>query len=468
MKNKFALFALVAATVFTLASCLKDDNDYTYTDDSVITSFSVSSVKQYVHLTSSKGTDSLAVRTVSTTGYKFYINQATNTIYNPDSLPYGVDAKKIVCTVSTGNTGSLYIRSLTSDSVGFFNPSDSTDFSSPREIQVVSNSGVAVRKYKAIVNVHKEPADSFFWKETADCAAFRELSDIRTAAAGGKVFLFGRYGETAAVYVGDGSSWRQATPDFNTPLSGSVCNSVVTKDGRVYIANAGSVISTADGDHWTVDGSNVGISRLVAASSTRLYGYNNDGKLMVSSDNGANWKADNIDDDYSLLPIGETTYTSFASRTNANTESLLLIGTPRNEADTTVTIWGKVDEAKYDDGTQPWTYYTITSDNHKQTPILTCLSAVTYGDDVLLLGKTAGGVATIYKSPDCGLTWTKDSLITLPDHFDSNESVSGQRTFALTVDADKFLWLVDGKSGKVWRGRINRLGWKKEQTEFYE
>jgi hypothetical protein len=39
---------------------------------------------------------------------------------------------------------------------------------------------------------------------------------------------------------------------------------------------------------------------------------------------------------------------------------------------------------------------------------------------------------------------------------------------ALTVDSDNFIWIVNAKSGSTWRGRINRLGWKKEQTDFTE
>ena len=50
MKSKFAAFALLFLTVFVLASCLSTDDNYTYTDDSAITSFSISSGKQYVHV----------------------------------------------------------------------------------------------------------------------------------------------------------------------------------------------------------------------------------------------------------------------------------------------------------------------------------------------------------------------------------------------------------------------------------
>ena len=55
MKNKFAAFAMLFMAVFTLASCLNDDTDYVYTDDSAITSFSVTGAKRYIHTKTKKG-----------------------------------------------------------------------------------------------------------------------------------------------------------------------------------------------------------------------------------------------------------------------------------------------------------------------------------------------------------------------------------------------------------------------------
>ena len=100
MKNKFAAFAMLFMAVFTLASCLNDDTDYVYTDDSAITSFSVTGAKRYIHTKTKKGDkDSVYTTTSSYTSYKFVIDQNNNTIYNPDSLPCGIDAKKLVCNV---------------------------------------------------------------------------------------------------------------------------------------------------------------------------------------------------------------------------------------------------------------------------------------------------------------------------------------------------------------------------------
>ena len=67
-----------------------------------------------------------------------------------------------------------------------------------------------------------------------------------------------------------------------------------------------------------------------------------------------------------------------------------------------------------------------------------------------------------YGSRDGGITWEADTVITSPLGF----FVTGPYT--VSVDKDHFIWFVSGKTGETWRGRINRLGWKKEQYEYYE
>ena len=207
MKNKFAAFAMLFMAVFALASCLNDDNEYVYTDDSAITSFSVTGAKRYIHTkTKKEGKDSVYTVTSSYTSYKFCIDQSNNTIYNPDSLPCGVDAKKLVCTATGLNSMAVLIKSLKDESLEYISGTDSLDFSQERELQVMSNSGKQLRKYKVKVNIHKEQADSFFWKPMAKNAEIEQLTAVKTCAVktaegGVRLFLFGTDGRQTRVYV---------------------------------------------------------------------------------------------------------------------------------------------------------------------------------------------------------------------------------------------------------------------------
>ena len=467
MKSKFAAFVMLFVAVFVLASCLSTDDDYTYTNDSALSSFKITGGKKYTHLKSSTGADSIVSDTISLSGYKFYIDQVKGEIYNPDSLPCGVDASKLVCT-TTGTAGMVLLKSITSDTLGYITSSDSVDFSVDRQLHVYSNSGLAVRKYTVKVNIHKEYPDSFVWRAMPVCDELKSLKAQRTVTVGNKALLFGTDGNETLVFASDGNGWTACTPDFNHSLAAEAYNGVVAKEGKAYLSDEGNIMSTTDGSHWTLMASATGITRLVAASSFRIYGYAADGRLMASADNGTTWEVSTIDDELSLLPNGETAYTAYPVVTNQLTERILFLGT-RPSVDKDITIWGKIDEgAEYSDN-QPWAYYNVSADNRHTAPQLTGISLVRYDSKVYLFGTNADAKHVYYTSRDNGITWFSDSTFAVPATFADGISAEAlPKAVSFAVDSDNVLWLVNAQNGMTWRGRINRLGWKKEQTDFTE
>ena len=473
MKSKFAAFTLLLATVFLMASCLESDNDYTYTDDCAISSFSVTTAKQNTFVKTSDGLrDSLVVKELTLSNYKFYIDQINGKIYNPDSLPCGVDAKKLLCSVSNSSAGLAVIKKEKSDSLDYFSSTDSLDFSVDREVQVVSNSGLSVKKYTVHVNVHKEQADSFAWHATPICAELKTMQAIKTAAVNGKLILLGTDDNTTIVYTNNGTQWTKCETNLGHNLAADAYKSLVTKDDYVYISDGGNIVRTNDGKTWDIMGTATDVTRLVAASRYSLYGYATDGRLMTSKDNGATWAVAEIDDELSLMPYGETTYASVEIEGYAKTDRVMLFGT-RDAAtypnDKYLTIWGKIDEAAENSENQPWAYYGVSADNNHAAPLLSGISAVAYDGGVYMMGQEEGKAPKFYKSLDNGITWREDTAtVMLPTNFNENatNAITAKGTYALTVDKNKSLWLVNASNGMTWRGRINRLGWAKEQTAF--
>ena len=473
MKSKFAAFTLLLATVFLMASCLESDNDYTYTDDCAISSFSVTTAKQNTFVKTSDGLrDSLVVKELTLSNYKFYIDQINGKIYNPDSLPCGVDAKKLLCSVSNSSAGLVVIKKEKSDSLDYFSSTDSLDFSVDREVQVVSNSGLSVKKYTVHVNVHKEQADSFAWHATPICAELKNLQGIKTAAVNGKLLLLGTDGNNTLVYANNGTQWTKCETNLGHNLAADAYKSLVTKDDYAYISDGGNIVRTNDGKTWNIMGEATDVTRLVAASRYSLYGYATDGRLMTSKDNGATWTVAEIDDELSLMPYGETTYASVEIEGYAKTDRVMLFGT-RDAAtypnDKYLTIWGKIDEAAESSENQPWAYYGVSADNNHAAPLLSGISAVAYDGGVYMMGQEEGKAPKFYKSLDNGITWREDTAtVMLPTNFNENatNAITAKGTYALTVDKNKSLWLVNASNGMTWRGRINRLGWAKEQTAF--
>lgn len=473
MKSKFAAFTLLLATVFLMASCLESDNDYTYTDDCAISSFSVTTAKQNTFVKTSDGLrDSLVVKELTLSNYKFYIDQINGKIYNPDSLPCGVDAKKLLCSVSNSSAGLVVIKKEKSDSLDYFSSTDSLDFSVDREVQVVSNSGLSVKKYTIHVNVHKEQADSFAWHATPICAELKNLQGIKTAAVNGKLLLLGTDGNNTLVYANNGTQWTKCETNLGHNLAADAYKSLVTKDDYAYISDGGNIVRTNDGKTWDIMGTATDVTRLVAASRYSLYGYATDGRLMTSKDNGATWTVAEIDDELSLMPYGETTYASVEIEGYAKTDRVMLFGT-RDAAtypnDKYLTIWGKIDEAAENSENQPWAYYGVSADNNHAAPLLSGISTVAYDGGVYMMGQEEGKAPKFYKSLDNGITWREDTAtVMLPTNFNENatNAITAKGTYALTVDKNKSLWLVNASNGMTWRGRINRLGWAKEQTAF--
>lgn len=473
MKSKFAAFTLLLATVLLMASCLESDNDYTYTDDCAISSFSVTTAKQNTFVKTSDGLrDSLVVKELTLSNYKFYIDQLNGKVYNPDSLPCGVDAKKLLCSVSNSSSGLVVIKKVKSDSLDYFSSTDSLDFSVDREVQVVSNSGLSVKKYTIHVNVHKEQADSFAWHATPICAELKNLQGIKTAAVNGKLLLLGTDGNNTLVYANNGTQWTKCETNLGHDLAADAYKSLVTKDDYAYISDGGNIVRTNDGKTWNIMGEATDVTRLVAASRYSLYGYATDGRLMTSKDNDATWTVAEIDDELSLMPYGETTYASVEIEGYAKTDRVMLFGT-RDAAtypnDKYLTIWGKIDEAAENSENQPWAYYGVSADNNHAAPLLSGISAVAYDGGVYMMGQEEGKAPKFYKSLDNGITWREDTAtVMLPTNFNENatNAITAKGTYALTVDKNKSLWLVNASNGMTWRGRINRLGWAKEQTAF--
>lgn len=472
MKSKTINIAVLLAALFSLVSCLDtNDGDYVYTDDSAVTAFSVTSAKKAVHVKASNGTDSVYYTTATLTAYKFVIDQQRCVIYNPDSLPYGVDPTKLIVSANSVNSGSLVLKSMTSDSLSYLSTTDSLDFSKPRELQVYSLSGAAVRKYEVRVNVHQEPADKFNWTKLPNATPFASTVTgmksfaVTTAAGATRRFLLASDGTTTTVYRADGDvAWTAATPNFNHTLAAETYRSAAVKHDTLFVCDNGVVMATTDGDTWTQQATaEAGVARIIAANPIRLYAYNNEGAMVSSDDSGKTWKAASIDESASLLPNGDIAYATLPLATNPNAFRTLLIGSVPAASTTTFSIWGKIDEGTAYSENQPWMFYDHNTLNRHELSLMQNFSAFTYDGKIMMVGnEDRVYLPNFYGSRDGGITWEADTVITSPLGF----FVTGPYT--VSVDKDNFIWFVNGKTGETWRGRINRLGWKKEQYEYYE
>lgn len=465
------LLPLTALFILSLCSCLEsNEEEVEYEDDTAITAFSLGTLNRYLHTLSKSKTDSIYKVSVTGSSYKFYIDQTTREIYNPDSLPYGTDAAHVICTISSKNSGRVVVKSMTSDSLTYYNSSDSLDFTSPRTVYVYSNSGKVRREYTIRVNVHQEEADSFNWKAMSNQTEIASLQAMRGMSAGGRLLLFGNNGDNTVLYStaqSDGNTWTRLSQTF----SAEAYKNVVRKNGVLYMKDGNRLLSSTDGSQWTAL-REIDMRQLVAASTVALYAIDNDGKLVSSDDEGATWKAETLDDDQLLLPSQDVNYTCVASKTNEKTDYLVLVGSRdvnTYPADAYAELWGKVEEYAPGAAAHSWSYYNLNDEKINRLPRLSNLTVFSYVDVLIALGGDGIGACTekgfkqLYVSHDGGINWKKSDFFPLPEGLTSSNT-----SFAAFADENNYLWIVCGNSGQVWRGRMNKYGWAEVQKSFTE
>lgn len=451
MKMKILPALLAAMTlVGATASCSEDNPTFTYSqsNECLITSVTLGKLVRTMHTLSSKGEDSTYTVTVTGSYYPMSIDQANRYIYNLDSLPVGTDISRVTF-AALNALGSVSIRGLETGQDSIFNMNDSTDFTKVRSFTVYATDGVSNREYLMRVNVHKEEGDSMVWhKELTGHAELARMTATRSLAVGNQIYLFGMNEGKSEVLIStlndlDGGRFTEAA----MPTQPSVQpQSVVRYHDYFYALSSDSsrLVTSADGKEWTALATDFVPSALVTAGSNQLVALR-DGHFYSSFD-GLTW-TEVAADEAAYLPNGTVCGTLLPSTLDKSFETLIAVG----EKDGKAVVWNRnVDLSGKEDF--PWIRIPATETSKYNLPEMKEYHLQTYDGAALLTGLTADGkLAPLYWSKDRGRTWKRDRLKTPAAH--------AEGAIATAIDQNHFIWLFCGKTGEVWRGRINRLGW---------
>ncbi|MFC2263742.1 MAG: DUF6242 domain-containing protein [Prevotella conceptionensis] len=468
MKKMRWSLALLFSAGFVFASCLKDDaRDITYYDDTAITAFTLGKLSLRVDSTTKDGKkDSVYYRKLDAKKYVFYIDQINKRVYNLDSLPYGVNQKKIVGTFSTRNAGLVTLKSLTSDSTKYYkNGQDSVDFTSERTFVVYSNSQKYSQKYTVDVRVHKQKPNDFKWNQLATVPAFASLQGLRVANAGSMVLVFGSTGSGTVVYgspIADGKTWAKLSPSFSPDAN--AWQNAVSFNGVAYVLNGNRVWQSTDGTTWTDFGVNAaGMSRLLGASNAGLHLLKGTSTLYLAKAGTSEPVPETLAASSGYLPQQDFNMVVWNHLASDKTEQVVLLGN-RTEAghagDSAPVVWGKVFEYGQTSSTQRWAYYN-SLEAEPRLPRMSNLQVVVHGPVLLAVGGAGMGASSsvqalkdLYVSADGGLSWRTNRIYTMPTDIAKNTT-----QFAMGADKDNHIWLVCAGTGKVWRVRKNSVGW---------
>ena len=468
MKKMRWSLALLFSAGFVFASCLNDnDRDITYYDDTAITAFTLGKLSLRVDSTTKDGKkDSVYYRKLDAKNYVFHIDQINKRVYNLDSLPYGVNQKKIVGTFSTRNAGVVTLKSLTSDSTAYYkNGQDSVDFTSERTFVVYSNSQKYSQKYTVDVHVHKQKPNDFKWNQLATVPAFASLQGLRVANAGSMVLVFGSTGSGTVVYgspIADGKSWAKLSPSFSPDAN--AWKSAVSFNGTAYVLSGGRLWKSDDATSWTDLGvAASAMSRLLGASNAGLHLLGTDGQLYLAKAGTTQIASQALAASSAYLPQQDFNMVVWNHSASDKTEQVVLLGN-RTEAghagDSAPVVWGKVFEYGQTSSTQRWAYYN-SLEAEPRLPRMSNLQVVVHGPVLLAVGGAGMGASSsvqalkdLYVSADGGLSWRTNRIYTMPTDIAKNTT-----QFAMGADKDNHIWLVCAGTGKVWRVRKNSVGW---------
>lgn len=456
MRNKIVLF-VTGCCVLLLSSCLKSD-EKTITEiapNCQIVSFSLAS-------DSVEGLKSV----------KFTIDQLKGEIFNTDSMPYGTEIGKVVCTIQYMNSyaiGGIQVRQeAVSDTLAWWNATDSLDFSKPVKFKVYAFDAVTTKEYYAQVNIHQVVPDSMVWTVYADRVWDEPVREQKVMVyTGGANEVYYMYVRPAAGKgyrllqspVTDARQWTELAltglPDDKLRLS-----QLTEYNGNWYVPSSdGALYASANGQDWQLMEETPAVMYLLGAipkgqkQSPVLCGITkeDDGLRFAAMGEDLKWTGgDVVPEGFPITGFGASNY-------SAMYHNYLMVVAGRDKNNALVnSSWG----------TMNGTGWVLLSDvenepfNTREGVMLT-----QYDDRLFLIGGLdAAGKALkdIYTSTDYGVTWAlSDSLVVMPADYTARGFASVQ------VDKEQFMLIFGGKTSpesnemnQIWRGRINRLGFK--------
>lgn len=459
MKIKILSIMLMLACFVSLVSCMNDDTEVVSYDEAALASFSLGTLQRTYDTKTAAGKDTTVTVSYTGTQYPFYIDQINGTVWNVDSLPCGTHIDKALCNMAAVNGGMICLLNQTRDSVNVWQSTDSVDLSYDRGLRVFSNSGKYMRDYNIHVNVSKVAKRATEWYAMPAAEQIGGLlAGMRAIRVGDEMVVYGSDGEKTAAYsTADGKTWNSA----GIYADADAWKNIVGADGVAYMLNADGMLLRSEvvGVFETVaDMAETGVVQLAGGSKSQLFGLTADGNIMLSTDNGNTWKPDTLldDKDASLLPDANICMVTMKHKINTDMTMDFMIGTSKNEENTAV-VWRKIEgEPERFAG---WDCINVGNDNKKaRLPKLDdmCVVNTDKGYLVAIGGVNDGDAKTMKKaiwvSMDQGLTWFSETYLQMPDDLDASAT-----SWTALTDKDNTLWFFFGKTGQVWKVKINAI-----------
>lgn len=454
-----ALLALFLVAL--MASCMSNSAESTTvaSNSCYISKVSFNSFKRKLECKTSDGLrDSTYYVAYTAHNWVFTIDQKTLLIENRDSLPFGTDLSRVLMNLSYNGGIATHRPSdaWSEDPWISYNSADSLDLRKPLHIKLKATDNTE-RIYTLRINVHTVDGDSLKWNALECDNALNGTYPMKAVAMKDRVAVLVNDG-SAVICMTHGNSNTGVWDRYVTNLPDDTdLNSFVKGKNDAYInSHDGSLYTSKDGLEWVMLDKKEGL-RLVGVSDDKLYAIFN-GVMNSTPIAEMDWEAEFLDDDPSMLPDKEISILTYPQTEELT--RMILVGNRSVQSDTTAVVWSKCWTDFENEDKESWMHYNRTWDNTRQLPMFTQMNLMHY-DNMLLMsaGKSLDGSAKalerFFVSKDNGLTWERLQSIMPPSDL---QGIEGH--IASTVDSDNYIWLIAG--GKVYRGRLNKLGFDRK------
>ncbi|MDE5561658.1 MAG: hypothetical protein K2J00_07680 [Bacteroidaceae bacterium] len=455
--SKLSSIALpIAFIAILLTSCMSNDEEVSVGNNTCyISGVTFNSFRRQLTAKASDGvTDSTYYSTYTASKWTFTIDQKTLLIENRDSLPYNTDLSRVVMNMSYSGGLAYYRASDAWDDDPWisYQSTDSIDMRKPVHLRIVATDNTE-RRYTLKVNMHTMDSDSLKWATVSSEEAISGAHPMKATFWDDKISVLVNNGD-AVLWLTHGKNglggWDKQVTDLPT---GTNVTSLTKGQDAIYVSTEdGELYRSQDGAEWTMTDSRSGL-RLVGATDDKLYAVF-DGAIHSTCTDKMEWSAEDMDDDAALLPDREITFITYAQTERLT--RMVIAGNRNVPEDTCAVVWSKCWTGFESEEAESWMYYTRTWDNTAPMPMLTQPVLMHYDNMLMLVGGQSydgkiKAMERFYVSRDNGLSWWRLQTIIPPTEL---QGTDGYLTSA--VDNDNFLWLI--AHGKVYRGRINRLG----------
>lgn len=462
IKN-ISFFIFSVATSFLFSSCNDNNTTNSYessSKDAQIYSFTMTAavpeVKDSLHQVH---LDSLFKNYVNKA--KFAIDQVSGTIYNPDSMPYGVFLEKAYLSMTFNSMGISELQIYTPDSIDGYswNFTDSVDVSKqPIQFKVTAPDAISSKQYKLDIRIHKIDPDTILWNQmTSYPVAIGQSKTLLYADS--QFYTYTIVNGTLKLYTSSNSnlSWKSETVSgLSTVLN---VESIFVLNNTFYgVDGQGKSYKSTDGKLWAEVSNTSKVESIIGV----LPGVNRtDDQLLLIINQGTTKvfaKTKNMSDveivtDLSFSPSensvpsefpvkGFSSYTIYSS--DANEKMLTLAGgVDKNGKDITYSWLVNSTEKGLE----------ISPDRGGVLPSSEGLSLFKYDNKMYVLSNDQFYISSIW-----GQTWVK-----APNKQKLSPDMIKRKGQTVIVDSNNYIWIFGGVSAAnsymtdVWRGRLNSL-----------